>query len=261
MVVYYDEAQGKWIGTKVDDYRAGVAELKRLDNPAYQLWSRKEVEPLENCLQIVKTGLTNTLKVLKANEYRLFLSGRKNFRDDIYPDYKSNRDGAARPKYFRDIRDYLVAEWSGRICDGIEADDAVGIYAMELKGNGIIVAQDKDLDQIPGRHYNWTTGEAYDVSVRGGLGFFYEQMLSGDPTDNIPGIEGIGPVKARKALSDVESPKEAARRVWRMYYDNREAFGFHDDEDQRKFLDRNAHLLWIQRKKDDKHPFWKHLES
>lgn len=260
MVNYFDEALGNWVGYTVDDYRAGMKELKRLNNPAYQLWSRKEIEPLENCLQMVKTSLENTLDVLGTKDYRLYLGGRRNFRSDIYPDYKANRDSAPKPKYYRDIRDYLVGKWGGVVCEGIEADDAVATDATSLGPDvAIIVAVDKDLDQVPGVHYNWTEGKTYTVSAREGLTFFYEQMLTGDDIDNIPGIKGIGPAKAKRALAGCKSPKDMAKVVYDMHAavwreDNPEG----NEEAFRLFLDRNAHLLWIKRRKDDTHPFWKH---
>jgi 5'-3' exonuclease len=247
-----DENKG-WIFQEFDNHKeakklaAGDAEGV-IDT---QMWSRKEVEPLENCLQMVKSSLENTLNVLGTNEYRLYISGRRNFRDDIYPDYKANRDTAGKPKYYRDIRDYLLGQWNGQLCDGIEADDAVGIAAGDLGDRAVVVAVDKDLDQIPGRHYNWTTGEAYTVGPREALRFFYEQLLSGDPTDNVPGITGIGPVKAKKALAECKNPRECADTVLAMYTEAGITLGD---------LDRNATLLWIQRAKDQKHPFWKHLE-
>lgn len=224
------------------------------------LFSRKEIEPKENCLQMVKTSLENTLNVLGTNKYKLYLGGRKNFRHDIFRDYKANRDSTPKPKYYRDIRDYLVEQWGGIVCEGIEADDAVGIDAIALgPDKSVIVSTDKDLNQIPGNHYDWTEGRSYTVSAREGLTFFYEQMLMGDDTDNIPGIDGIGPVKAKRAFVDCKSPQDMARVVWSAYYEAREQFGFSDDDQQTEFLDRNAKLLWIQRRKDDKHPFWKHF--
>lgn len=247
---------GKNLPADFDNYRDAMKHKKEHGGV---LWTRKEIEPLENCLQMVKSSLENTLDVLGTKYYRLYLGGRRNFRSDIYPDYKANRDSTPKPKYYRDIRDYLVGKWNGVICEGIEADDAVGIDAMDLgPDRAIIVSTDKDLKQIPGVHYDWTKGETYTVSAREGLTFFYEQMLSGDDTDNILGIKGIGPAKAKRALADCKSPKDMARVVWSMYYDAREQFGLSDDDEQRLFLDRNAHLLWIKRRKDDSHPFWKH---
>jgi hypothetical protein len=184
---YLVEAQGDL--HKFDDYRAAMKFIKEGKAAGFGdcvLWSRKEIEPLENCLQMVKTSLENTLDVLGTKEYRLYLGGRRNFRSDLYPDYKANRDSTPKPKYYRDIRDYLVGKWGGVVCEGFEADDAVAIDAIQLgPDRSIIVAVDKDLDQVPGVHYNWTDGRTYTVNAREGLTFFYEQMLSGDDTDNI----------------------------------------------------------------------------
>jgi 5'-3' exonuclease len=234
-----------------EDYRSAQKYMK--EKGGGTLWSRKEIEPLENCLQMVKTSLENTLNVVGAKEYKLYIGGRRNFRDDIYSDYKANRDAVPKPKYYRDIRDYLVAKWGAVVCEGIEADDAVATLATELGSNkSIIVGVDKDLDQIPGRHYNWVDGRSYTVTPREGLRFFYEQLLSGDTTDNIPGIDGIGPVKASKALAVCTTPQECARTVFAAY--SQQAGGSDPSVD----IERNASLLWIQRKENDKHPFWKH---
>ena len=111
------------------------------------------------------------------------------------------------------------------------------------------MAQDKDLDQIPGRHYNWTTGEAYQVSAREGLTFFFQQILSGDSTDNIPGLTGTGPVKAKKMLEKCVSPRDCAQTVFEAYGGDRDT------------IDRNAKLLWIWRKQNDSHPFWTLLDG
>lgn len=231
-----------------DNYKEAKAHADNLS--ASVIWSRKEIEPLENCLQMVKSSLENTFNVLGTKNYRLFISGKGNFRDDLFPDYKANRDGISKPKYYRDIRNYLVTVWGARVVDGMEADDAIGIAARELGSDAIIVAVDKDLDQIPGNHYNWVTGESYTVTPESGLRFFYEQVLSGDPTDNIPGIKGIGPAKATKALAACRRPGECAKVVWSMYQEA----GLNDE-----ILDRNATLLWIKRKHEDSHPLWKHL--
>lgn len=218
---------------------------------AKYIWSRKEYEPVENCLQMVKSSLENTLNVLGTKDYRLYLSGRRNFRDDLYPEYKANRDGAIRPKYYRDIRDYLVSQWKGRVVEGIEADDALG-HDQVANPDSVIVTIDKDLDQIPGEKYNLISQERYTVTPQDGMRFFYEQLLSGDPTDNIPGITGIGPAKAKKALAECTTPKELASRAYEMY-----TTLVIDKPDE--IIDRNASLLWIQRKPNDKHPFWRHF--
>lgn len=228
------------------------AKEAKADKNGIQIWSRKEIEPVENCLQTVKTSLENTLDVLGNPDYKLFLSGRRNFRDDIFPDYKANRDGSSKPRYYRAIRDYLVSQWGGRVVEGIEADDAIGIAASDSGWSSIIVAVDKDLDQLPGLHYNWVKGHTYNRTASEGMKFFYEQLLSGDPTDNIPGIEGIGPVRAAKQLADCKTPQECARSVFDAY---KQEYG----DNAEPVTERNASLVWIKRDKDLSHPFWRHL--
>jgi 5'-3' exonuclease len=217
-----------------------------------EIWTRKEYEPVENCLQMVKTSLENTLSVLGTDKFRLFLAGRGNFREDIFPDYKANRDGIAKPRYYRDIRNYLVSQWNAELVNEMEADDAIGIAATQLGASAVIVAVDKDLNQIPGSHYNWVTGKTYQTSIKDGMTFFYEQLLSGDPTDNIPGLNGIGAKRAKEALGSAANPQECAAICYAMY---RKELGGPPDS----IIDRNAKLLWIWRKQNDIHPFWRHF--
>ena len=236
-------------GNLYDNYRDAK---KEADNIDCTIWSRKEIEPLENCLQMVKSSLENTLNVLGISDYRLYISGRGNFRSELFPDYKANRETVAKPKYYRDVREYLVRNWGAVVVNGMEADDAIGIDATELGQRSIVVGVDKDLNQIPGNHYDWVLGEQYTVSAKQGMTFFYEQLLSGDPTDNIKGLDGIGPVRAKKALFDARSPREMAQLAYDLYA---EQLGHAPDAT----LDLNATLLWIKRKKSDSHPLWRHL--
>jgi hypothetical protein len=233
---------------RYDNYKDAKARAAEHDTAV--IWSRREIEPVDHCLQTVKTSLENTIDVLGLTDYTGYLSGRGNFRDDVFPDYKANRETLGKPKHYRAIRDYLIREWRAVLVDGMEADDAIRIAAKAASYDFVVVGVDKDLDQIVGDHYNWVTGESYTVSAKDSIRFFYEQLLSGDPTDNIPGIDGIGPVKAKKALAECKTPKECAETVFAMYRDA----GFKDD-----VLERNATLVWIKRAKDDSHPLWRHL--
>lgn len=215
------------------------------------IWSRKEYEPIENVLQMVKYSLQQVLDLFKTNEYRIYIGGRGNFRNDIYPDYKANRDGVAKPRYYREIREYLVAHWGASLVDGMEADDAIGIDNSRTPG-AIIVAVDKDLDQLKGRHFNWVTGVNYDVTAESGLRFFYEQLLSGDNADNIPGLKGVGAITAKKIVKEFKTPKEIAHECYRRY---ELEFG----SSAREIIERNSKLLWIRRDGAIEHPFFDHL--
>lgn len=181
------------------------------------IWSRKEVQPLENALQITKTCLNNTLELLKTDDYKVFLTGKRNFRDNIAitNPYKDRR--AERPKWYGEVRDYLVANWGATVTDGIEADDAIGIEATKLGDKSVIVSNDKDLDQIAGWHFDWTSHECYRVSPRDAAYAFYSQVLSGDATDTVVGLPGIGPAKAGKFLDGAGNVRELFERTWSAY--------------------------------------------
>jgi hypothetical protein len=200
----------------------GERVTKGVEGASYTLWSRRDLQPLENCLQIVKSCLENTLNEIGAVDYRIWLSGSKNFRDKVAVTrpYKGNRDGTPKPAYYMDVADYLVGSWNATYTDGIEADDAIGIAAMEAKAAGkdyCIVSNDKDLLQIPGTHYNWVTKEFSTVSPKEAKSQLFSQILSGDSTDNVPGLEGIGPATAAKILEGAQSPEEMVDRVVGQY--------------------------------------------
>jgi hypothetical protein len=189
-------------------------------NANFDIWTKKDIQPVEFALQACKTSLEAILTACAGKdgipdrevEYRIYISGDENFRDEIAKTktYKGNRK-APKPTYYTEVGDYLTSKWKAEITDGIEADDAIGISAMEAKEKGleyVVVSNDKDLDQIPGLHYDWTKSEFYTVSPKEAKTRFFIQLLAGDSTDNIPGIPGIGEVKATQILRDAKSPEE-----------------------------------------------------
>ena len=118
--------------------------------------------------------------------------------------------------------------------EGEEADDAVAIAST--KGNYWIVHVDKDLDQLPGWHYNPVKDEEYYVTEFEGLYSFYKQILTGDRVDNIEGLRGIGPVKADKILKDCTTERELYEACIKAYDGNTD-----------RILE-NGKLLWLRRK-------------
>jgi DNA polymerase-1 len=174
---------------------------------------------------LVDSILVNT----EAEEYRLFLTGKDNFRYTIYPEYKAHRP-KEKPFWLEAIREYLKATFNAEVVDGQEADDAMGINQSD---DTIICSIDKDLLMIPGRHYNFVKDEFIEVTEFDGLKHFYMQCLQGDRADNIKGIPGIGPKKAEKILQGCETEEQLFNAV-------RDAYG-NDDE----FL-MNGRVLWIR---------------
>lgn len=169
-------------------------------------FSCKEGEPVENALHNTKLALQRVLDLFPEREYyKLYLTGQNNFRDTaatILP-YKGNRDKTHKPEHYAAIRDYMVNVWGAEIVDGKEADDAIGIaqYAKKDKST-VIVSIDKDLNQIPGYHYHPRKQQFYYVTLHEADTFFWKQMLTGDITDNIPGIKGIGDKKSDKIIEE-----------------------------------------------------------
>jgi hypothetical protein len=175
---------------------------------------------------------------LKCDDYKAYITGKGNFRNDIAvtAPYKGNRKDMKRPKHYEAIRKHLVDLGATQV-EGMEADDAIAIEATA--NGGFIVSIDKDLDQIPGHHYNFVKHEEYFVTEEQGLLSFYKQILTGDRVDNIMGIKGIGPVKADKLLAKCKTEKEMFDVCVKAYNDN--------GEDGVARTTENARLLWLLR--------------
>lgn len=151
-----------------------------------------------------------------ATEFTVWLSDRaeNNFRYKIYPEYKANRKDLPRPRHLEALKEYLITRWSARFALGMEADDALGIeQTSQLSDEGVpenhhtsvICSIDKDLQQIPGNHYNFVKKEHSFVTPEEGLKCFYKQILTGDTADNIKGAKGIGPVRAERIVGSLRA--------------------------------------------------------
>lgn len=174
------------------------------------------------------------LNTIASAEYRIFLSGSENFRRILYPDYKRNRDDQPKPRHLDACRDFLVREWGAEITAGYEADDGIGIAHFQ---DSVICSIDKDFRQIAGEHYNFVSEQAEIVSPYEAALAFWSHMLIGDTSDNVRGVNGIGPIKARKHLSGL-SPEEMETRVYELY------------NDRQRFL-LNVKLLTILRSEEE----------
>jgi 5'-3' exonuclease len=165
----------------------------------------KDHEPTSHALQNVKTTITNILAHFPdRKDQKLYLSGSTNFREQLatIKDYKANRT-KPRPRDYNAIREYMIAEWGAIVTEGQEADDAIGIEQFKHKDKSTcIVSIDKDLLQIPGWHFNWLKNSATYIDIHNANINLFRQMLEGDTSDNIPGIDGIGKVKAQKLIDE-----------------------------------------------------------
>ena len=166
--------------------------------------------------------ITEIVAILGASsdDVEVWLSGPKNFRYGIYPEYKANRITAKRPQWEHEVKKHLVREWGAEWSKDCEADDMLGVRQMQLLPDSCICTIDKDLDQIPGPHYNFVKKEQYYVTPEEATRFFYYQCLVGDTADGIKGVPGIGPVKAKKLLDACdEEAHDRQTNVERLYYE------------------------------------------
>lgn len=138
--------------------------------------------------------VVNLLEKIDTYSYKLCFSHAKNFRKELYPDYKGNRT-TRKPMGFKSIRERVIFENCEKVViyPKLEADDVLGILATS-DPDYVIWSIDKDLKQIPGKHL--TEEGVIKVSQEEADAFFYRQILTGDTTDNYKGCPGIGPVKA-----------------------------------------------------------------
>lgn len=171
-----------------------------------------------------------------STSYSVYLTGSGNFRREIAPSYKANRPDS-RPKHWEAVREFLVTQHKAVVCNGFEADDQLGIDQDKTHGATVICSIDKDLLQIPGKHYNFVKKVFQDITYDEGIKALYIQSLVGDRSDNIFGVQGIGPVKAEKALAELlpEEYYEACRSLY--------------NDDERYHL--NMKLLYIWQKPND----------
>lgn len=223
-------------------------EAKELAGEHGRIWNRKEVQPLEFALQACKTAIDALLVKLSPNKVSIFLSPDRNFRHDIArtKPYKGNRV-QPKPKYLKEIEKYLVEQYGATFGNNVEADDEIGTALSKEAANAISVSIDKDLLQISGWHYNWVNDTVQWITPKQADYNFYTQLLTGDTTDNVPGISGMGPKGAEKLLNGAKSSAELCSRVWSVYRGE-----FNDSDLARAFFLEQAQLLWILRKNPEK---------
>lgn len=170
------------------------------------------------------------------------IKGKGNFRDKVSDKYKGNRKELEEKikQCLSYAHKYLQEEHGAVRCDGMEADDMVTIWAWECiraKKPYVVVHIDKDLNMIPGAHYNFVKRQHYMVDYEEAHYNFLRQILTGDTADNIPGVMGIGPKKSEKLLQGL-----AFDQKWKKVKDQ---WG------DKKQMEVSARLLWMATTNDE----------
>jgi len=156
-----------------------------------------------------------------------------NFRNEIYPAYKANRDAAPEElkRQFAHCQRLCRALGLPVLADGrFEADDLIGAALGQVRRAGhagLIISADKDLSQLlDGDDEQWDYAKnvrwrADGVKAR--LGVHAHQVadflgLTGDAIDNIPGVPGIGDKTAAILLGHFGSLDQLYERLAEVPY-------------------------------------------
>lgn len=163
---------------------------------------------VEEAISTCDSYLEDILNLTHSDSYILCLTGPKNFRYEIDPEYKANRKGIEKPLWFKEVRDHLINKWKAIKIDGLEADDIVSLIFHNME-NTFIIAADKDLlDCIPGRHFDTRKGRVEFVTTTQEQAEFNfaKSMLIGDAIDGISNImKGYGDKTAKKDIYTLTS--------------------------------------------------------
>lgn len=245
----YDEAGRIWAENKKGAVKVAASlEEKGITS---EITPHVNLEPVGNALYNVKSMIAKMLESLQAEaeDVIICLSGPTNYRTEVatYKVYKGNRDPDHKPTHAQAIKDYMRKNWNTIYSENEEADDMLGYMQYHAWREDpyatVIVSIDKDLDMIPGLHYNFVNDESYHVDEEQAMRYFWYQMVTGDSTDNIPGIPGMGPAKAKAALDDVAT-NDLYGVVRALYVQ-----GYGDDAD--RALLEMGRLLWIRREQEE----------
>ena len=170
-------------------------------------------------------GVLNMLQKLIKSERPDYLSvvfdtPAKTFRHDIFPDYKANRQKTPEDliAQIEPLHQLIINLGLPLIAvDGVEADDVIGTLAIEADKKGIktlIATGDKDMAQLVTENIHLIDtmkdlrmGPA-EVNEKFGIQpdrFIDYLTLAGDTSDNIPGVEKVGPKTAIKWINEYGS--------------------------------------------------------
>ncbi len=158
----------------------------------------------------------------------IFDAKGKNFRHELFPAYKANR--AAMPDELRvqiePLHELIKLMGLPLIIEsGVEADDVIGTLATEASKMGkkvLISSGDKDIAQLVNAEITMIDtmkDVVYDIpGVKEKFGVWPYQMIDyltliGDTSDNIPGVEKVGPKTAVKWLESYENLENIFKNI------------------------------------------------
>ena len=185
----------------------------------------------------LKLILDISAKVQPDRIFAAFDVKKKNFRHDIFPEYKGHRkpmdeELAVQLEPLKEILRLMGIAIVQK--EGFEADDIIGTLTQTLVGEKTVVSGDKDLLQLikdDTTVYLTKVGvsqlDKNDIKVLNEKGFrtvdeFVDYKgLRGDTSDNIPGVEGVGELTALKLIKEYGSIDNIYKNIETVDVSNR----------------------------------------
>ena len=260
---YADTAAGAKVWLDRDNWPLGtkIREAERVVNE----------QPLSHAKQMVRQVCTKIERqaaelygkqfsdgaIIPPDEVCYYLTdGASNYRLELatIKPYKGNRAALHKPFWYKELREFLQAEYAARLTAGNEADDQVIIDAEKLKGidDCVIASVDKDLRQRSGLLYNWKTETLEYIDKTSALVNFYRQILTGDVTDNIAGCYKCGEGRAAHVIGHDMNEEEMWEACLSEFELSRAKAGCpYAQLSARDALLETARLVYLQRRPDE----------
>lgn len=202
------------------------------------------------------TFIDEMLNITRTDSYVLVLSPKRTFRYDVAENYKSNRKPPKAPlEMLIPLREELLS-MGALLFDDVEADDVCVTRMYKEPGKYVLCHIDKDLNQAPGKHYNYNTQEKYTIDQESADYWFYSQILEGDSVDGIKGCPGIGKVKTAKILGSVK-PEEYWSVIKETYEKAKKDYDYMIQQARLVYMlrdfneDTQEFTLWLPEEKDE----------
>jgi DNA polymerase I len=181
-----------------------------------------------NTLQVVVNAFIQSTRKWKGDIIFCFDTTKSKRRLEIYPEYKAGRKSSLSPEEYEQFKKMMYSfmdilkNMKVRVLEGddYEADDYIAVLSKSLKRFHVYIhSTDQDFYQLISENVtvvkpssegdteinvdNFTEVTGVDRK------FFLDcKSMCGDKSDNIPGIEGIGPGKASKYINEYGSYQE-----------------------------------------------------
>lgn len=248
-------------------HKEAVAAASRMEGDT-AIWNTKKAGTLKDAVELLEHKIERSITRAQCTVFHVFVgSPNPTFRDHLarIRKYKGTRPWGGGPEHLGALKSYLVNQWGGVVASGEEADDMLSYTARELTAEGqntpVVIGNDKDLNQIPGEHYDWVSDKLYSISDAEARIRMWVQVLHGDVGDNVAGCWQVGAAKAERTIREaIEDWGLADGDLWKFvcqaYEESQERAGCpYVNLDPVDVALENYHLVRLRQSRHEKHNY------